>query len=255
VPVVLPNPDIQWETTKKMEFALELGLFKDRVYLVTNYYRNRSSNQLTFLSYPTQSGVNSLLANLPALIQNSGVEVELSSTNLRGKDFKWTTAFNITFPKNKLVDFPGLASTFSANSYVVGMPLNFTRLYRYTGVDAATGKATYEDIDKNGVINTNDRYIGKIGTPYFGGLSNSFTYKGLQLDLFFQFNHRFGHLYLIGGGKRAKRARCSLELQPRRVRPSLPLTPNSVNLMPFTVTLPLSNSVQPVLVTPCRKAG
>jgi TonB-linked SusC/RagA family outer membrane protein len=192
VPAQLANPGIQWETTKKMEFAIELGLFKDRVYLTTNYYRNRSSNQLTFLSYPYQSGYNSLQDNLPALIQNSGVEVELSSTNIRNKDFKWTTAFNITLPKNELVDFPGLANTFSATSYIIGMPLNFTRLYHYTGVEASTGKATYEDIDKNGSITTNDRYIGKIGTPYYGGLSNTLSYKGLQLDLFFQFNHRFG---------------------------------------------------------------
>lgn len=192
VPSQLPNTAIQWETTKKMEAALEAGFFKDRIYLTANYYRNRSGNQLTFLSYPYQSGYNSSLANLPALIQNSGVEVELSSTNVKGKDFSWRTAFNFTLPKNKLVDFPGLANTFSATSYIIGMPLNFTRLYRYTGVDPQTGKATYEDFDKNGVINTNDRYIGKIGTPYFGGLSNGFTYKGLQLDLFFQFYHRFG---------------------------------------------------------------
>jgi len=192
VPGQLANPGIEWETTKKMEFAIELGLFKDRVYLTTNYYRNRSSNQLTFLSYPYQSGYNSFQDNLPALIQNSGVEVELTSTNIRSKDFKWTTAFNITLPKNELVDFPGLANTFSATSYIIGMPLNFSRLYHYTGVEAATGKATYEDFDKNGVINTNDRYIGKIGTPYYGGLSNTFSYKGIQLDLFFQFNHRFG---------------------------------------------------------------
>lgn len=192
VNVVLANPDVQWETTKKLEFALEVGLFKDRIYLTTNYYRNRSSNQLTYLSYPTQSGTNALLVNLPALIQNTGVEVDLSSTNLKGKDFKWTTNFNITLPKNKLVDFPGLANTFSASSYIIGLPLSFTRLYHYTGVDPQTGKATYEDIDKNGSITTNDRYIGHIGTPYYGGLSNSFTYKNLQLDLFFQYYHRFG---------------------------------------------------------------
>jgi TonB-linked SusC/RagA family outer membrane protein len=189
---VLANPDVQWETTKKIEFAVELGFLKDRIYLTTNYYRNRSGNQLTYLSYPYQSGFNSLLANLPAVIQNSGLEVEVSSTNIKTKDFKWSTNFNITLPKNELVDFPGLAHTFSATSYIIGMPLNFTRLYHYTGVDPTTGMATYEDFDKNGVINTSDRYIGQIGTPYYGGLSNSFFYKNFQLDLFFQFNHRFG---------------------------------------------------------------
>jgi TonB-linked SusC/RagA family outer membrane protein len=192
VPGQLANPAIQWETTKKLEFAIELGFLKDRIYLTTNYYRNRSGNQLSFLTYPYQTGYNSFQDNLPALIENSGLEVELTSSNIKGKDFEWRTAFNITLPKNELVDFPGLAQTFSATSYIIGMPLNFSRLYHYTGVDAATGKATYEDLDKNGIINTNDRYIGKIGTPYYGGLSNGFSYKGLQLDLFFQFNHRFG---------------------------------------------------------------
>ncbi|MES2775172.1 MAG: SusC/RagA family TonB-linked outer membrane protein [Bacteroidota bacterium] len=192
-PVTLPNADIHWETTKKLEFALELGFAKDRILFSTNYYRNRSSDQITFLRLPTQSGYNSVTANLPALIQNSGLEMELNTTNIKGKDFKWTTAFNITLPKNKLVDFPGLASTFSATSYVIGQPINFSRAYHYLGVDPATGKALYDDIDKDGAVTfANDRIIMPIGTPYYGGISNTFTYKNLQLDVFFQFNHRYG---------------------------------------------------------------
>ena len=197
VPSQLANPDIQWETTKKLELALEVGLFKDRIFLTTNIYHNRSGNQLTFLSFPYQSGYNSLQANLPALIQNSGLEFDLSTTNIKTKNFKWTTSFNITLPKNKLIDFPGLANTFSASSYIIGMPINFTRLYHYLGVDAATGKATYEDIDKDGSITSNDRYIGKIGTPYYGGFSNTISYRNFQLDIFFQFNHRFGTKNII----------------------------------------------------------
>jgi TonB-linked SusC/RagA family outer membrane protein len=193
VPLVLANPSIQWETTRKAEIALELGFLKDRIYLTTNYYRNRSDNQLSYLSFPYQSGYNSLLANLPALIDNSGLEIDVTSGNIKGKDFNWTTSFNITLPKNKLIDFPGLANTFSSASYIIGKPINFSRLYHYTGVDPTSGRATYEDIDKDGVITTNDRYIGKIGTPYYGGLRNTFNYKGLQLDIFFQYNHRFGN--------------------------------------------------------------
>lgn len=191
-PVTLPNADIQWETTKKLEAAVDLGFFNDRILFTANYYRNRSSNQIAFLRVPVQSGYNSITANLPALIQNTGLEIEISTTNIKSQDFRWTTALNITLPTNKLIDFPGLANTFSSASYIIGQPINFSRVYHYTGVDPATGKATYEDIDKDGTITTNDRYIAEIGTPYYGGLSNTLSYKNFQFDFFFQFNHRFG---------------------------------------------------------------
>ncbi|MEO7047546.1 MAG: SusC/RagA family TonB-linked outer membrane protein [Ferruginibacter sp.] len=197
VPGQIANRNIKWETTNKLEFGIELGLLKDRIYLTADYYHNRSGNQITYTSFPTQSGYNSLSTNLPALIQNSGVELDLSTTNIKTKDFKWTSGFNITIPQNKLISFPGLASTFSASNYIVGQPINFTRLYHYLGVDPATGKATYEDINKDGSITSADRYIGKIGTPYYGGFSNTFSYKNFQLDVFFQFNHVFGRNNII----------------------------------------------------------
>jgi TonB-linked SusC/RagA family outer membrane protein len=192
-PQTLPNANVQWETTRKLEFALELGFLKDRILLTANYYRNRSSNLISFIRVPTQSGYNSQTANLPALVQNSGLELELNTTNINSKYFRWTTTFNITLPKNKLIDFPGLANTFSASSYVIGQPINFTRAYHFLGVDPATGRALYEDIDKDGSVTfANDRIVMPIGTPYYGGMGNTFTYKNWQFDIFFQFNHRFG---------------------------------------------------------------
>jgi TonB-linked SusC/RagA family outer membrane protein len=86
-PQTLPNADIQWETTRKLEIALELGFFKDRILFTGNYYRNRSSNLITFLRVPLQSGYNSQTANLPALVQNSGIELELNTINIRSKYF------------------------------------------------------------------------------------------------------------------------------------------------------------------------
>jgi TonB-linked SusC/RagA family outer membrane protein len=191
-PVTLPNADIQWETTRKLEAALDLGFIKDRIIVTANYYRNRSSDLLAFLSLATQSGYNSIQANMPALVQNTGLELELNTVNITSKDLKWTTSLNITFPKNKLVEFPGLEKTFSSGSYIVGKPLVFSRVYHYLGVDPATGKAMYEDIDKNNVINTDDRYVAKIGTPYYGGLNNTLSYKNWTFNVFFQFNHRYG---------------------------------------------------------------
>ncbi len=196
-PVTLPNADIQWETTKKFEVALELGFLKDKILLTADYYNNRSSNQIAYLRLPTQTGYNSILSNLPALIENSGLEFDISTTNISTGDWKWTSTFNVTLPKNKLVEFPGIENTFSSGSYIVGQPINFTKVLHYLGVDPKTGAAQYEDINKDGAITFDDRYVAKIGTPYYGGLGNSVSYKNFQLDFFFQFNHRFGQTNIL----------------------------------------------------------
>ena len=188
----LPNESIQWETTKKLEFALELGFLKDRITFNASYFKNRSSNQITFNGLPTQTGYNSYTLNLPATIQNNGVELELSTTNIKTDDFTWKTSANFTFLKNKLVDFPDLEKSFSASSYIVGEPINLIRLYHYLGVNPANGTAMFEDRDGNGSITANDRYVADLGTPFYGGFNNTFTYKGFDLGIFFQFNHRFG---------------------------------------------------------------
>jgi TonB-linked SusC/RagA family outer membrane protein len=192
VVTTIPNADIKWETTKKLEFAIDLGFLKDRISFTANYYRNRSSDQITSNALPTQSGYNSYSTNLPAKIQNKGLELELNSSNVMTKNFSWKTSVNFTFTDNKLLEFPDLDKSFYSTSYVVGESINLIRLYHYTGVNPANGTATFEDRDGNGIINTNDRYTADLGTPFFGGFNNTFTFKNFELGVFFQFNHRFG---------------------------------------------------------------
>lgn len=192
VVTTIPNEDIKWETTKKLEFAIDLGFLNDRISFTANYYRSRSSDQIAYNALASQSGYNSYQANLPALIQNKGLELELNTNNIISKDFSWKTNVNFTFTDNKLLEFPDLDKSFSASSYVVGESINLFRLYHYLGVNSANGAAIYEDRDGNGTININDRYVADLGTPFFGGFNNTFTYKGFELGIFFQFNHRFG---------------------------------------------------------------
>lgn len=192
-PATLPNENIQWELTRKFDVGLELGFAKDRILFSANYFRNRSSNLINSLSLPTQAGYNSYTQNVPAVVENNGVELELNTVNISKQDFTWKTGVNVTFPGNKLVSYPGLATSFYSSSYVVGEQFfNLYRLYHYTGVDPQTGQATYEDLNNDGVINSLDRYVADQGTQYFGGINNTITYKGFELGVFFQFNHRFG---------------------------------------------------------------
>ncbi|WP_240347926.1 SusC/RagA family TonB-linked outer membrane protein [Longitalea arenae] len=195
---VLPNDDIKWESRKKYEIALDLGFFKDRIMLTANYYRSRSGNQISSIALPTQVGLNSRTVNIPAVIANNGVEIDLRTTNIKSKSLEWKTALNITFYNNKLVKWPGLEQSFYASSYIIGKPVNVSQLYHFIGIDPATGIAQYEDKDGNGSITfAGDRYVMPVGTPYYGGLSNTITYKDFQLDFTFQFNHRMGKTNLF----------------------------------------------------------
>ncbi|HEU0227190.1 MAG TPA: TonB-dependent receptor [Arachidicoccus soli] len=188
-----PNPNIQWETDKKLEMALELGFLKDRILFTGSYYRDRSGNQLTYLSLPTQTGFNSYMANIPAVIQNKGIELTINTKNILTKNFQWYSSLNITIPQNKLLSFPGLENSFYSNSYVIGQPINLTRLYHYTGIDPQTGFPQYATKAGTGIPDYNtDRIIAPVGHPFYGGLSNDFTYKQWSLSVFVQFQHQNG---------------------------------------------------------------
>lgn len=189
------NPELQWESTTKLDIALDLSFFNERLSLKADYYLNRSSNQLVGISLASQSGYNSYTGNLPATIQNRGLEFELTSNNISSKDFTWTTTFNLTLNRNKLVAFPDLESSSYNYTYIIGQPIDVQQLYQYAGVDKATGSPTFVDQNKDNSIGfEDDRIPMKIGTPYYGGLTNNLTYKGFSLDFTFQFNHRYGFL-------------------------------------------------------------
>jgi TonB-linked SusC/RagA family outer membrane protein len=191
-PSGVPNPDLQWETNKKLEVAVELGFLKDRILLTTAYYRNRSGNLLIYLALPSQVGFSTYLGNFPAVVQNSGLEVELNTKNIKSKDFEWTTSFNFSLPKNQVTSFPGLATSSYANTYVIGQPVNLIKVYSYTGTKSTDGTLSVSS-------DYNNRLVTSVGTPYNGGMNNNITYKSLQLSFFFQYNHQMGRtMYQYG---------------------------------------------------------
>src|SRR5690606_441509 len=105
-PTRLYNPNFSWEQNQKLELSLELGLFNDRIFLSGNYYRNRSSNQLVGIPLPATTGFPSILGNLGATVENTGLELELITMNMTKKNFNWLTSINLTIPKNRLLSFP-----------------------------------------------------------------------------------------------------------------------------------------------------
>ncbi|AZA82426.1 SusC/RagA family TonB-linked outer membrane protein [Chryseobacterium lactis] len=196
-PSRLYNPDYSWEITKKLETAVELGFFKNRLNLSTSLYRNRSSSQLVGYQLSAVTGFSSVMANLNATIENKGLEIEITGRPLSKKDLQWESSFNISFPRNKLLSFPGLAGSSYANQYVIGQPTNIVKLYQFEGIDPSTGQYKFKDFNGDGKITSPEdrQVVADIGVKFFGGWSNSFHYKNWDLSVLFQFVKKKGWNY------------------------------------------------------------
>lgn len=193
------NPDLAWETTKKLEFGLDLGFFKDRLFLTADYYVHHSGNLLTYGNLPNQAGYNSINENLDAVVENKGYEFTLTSTNIQTKDLKWTSSFNISFQTTKMLSFNAATTAFYGSSFLVGYPVPPTFTYSYGGINPTTGAVIINDRDGNSIINTIDRYAQGIRNPFYGGLNNTINYKQFSINFFLQFNNNYGNVNSIYG--------------------------------------------------------
>ncbi|MRG47930.1 SusC/RagA family TonB-linked outer membrane protein [Chitinophaga sp. SYP-B3965] len=196
------NEDFGWENNKKLEGAVELGFLKDRLNVSASWFKNRSSNQLVQQPLSPGTGADFVQANLPATVQNTGWEFVVSSTNIKNKGLTWRTNMNVTISRNKLVAFPGLAQSSYASRFVVGEPVTMLRLFQFADVDPATG--VYRFVNKSGQLTTSPAYgvdniiIFHPNPDFYGGVQNSLTYKGISLDVFFQFTKQRGKNMLTG---------------------------------------------------------
>lgn len=206
VPTRFTNPLLQWEETKKFSIGLDLGFFKDRVMVNASYFKNTSSNQLLTTALPTMAGMPSISINLPATVQNTGLELAFEAQFIKQGDFSWVSNFNITLPRNKLASFKNLeSSVFYSADYKIGEPITNLRLYNFRGVNPETG--IYEYIDKKGdIVNTpNSDYDNRTvfvntSPKSFGGFENIVSFKGVSVDFTFQFVVQDASNYFYGSG-------------------------------------------------------
>ncbi|PKP29670.1 MAG: SusC/RagA family TonB-linked outer membrane protein [Bacteroidetes bacterium HGW-Bacteroidetes-17] len=201
-PSGISNPNLHWETNKKLEVGLDLNFMKDRVVLTANYYRNRSDNQLSYLALAIQAGFNSYTGNMPALLQNKGFELEVSTRNVVSNDLSWRTSFNITIPQNKLLEVD--PSYYYASTYTLGKSINQVKRYEYMGVDQETGKPLYKNQTTGestfSPSYSTDRILaGDTDPEFYGGITNTITYKGFEMNFTFRFKKQDGNIYPTSG--------------------------------------------------------
>jgi TonB-linked SusC/RagA family outer membrane protein len=196
VPTQLTNPFYGWERVNKLEASLELGFVNNRITLNASVYRNRTKNQLVQYGLPSVAGFSNVRQNLPAVIENRGLELDMSSINIKTKDFDWTSSINITFPRNELVSYPNFQASSYTNRYAVGKPLSLAFLYHYTGLNPQTGLYTFQDINADGQLtSTFDYQANFVGQRFYGGLQNNFKFHRFEFDFLIQFTKQNGYAY------------------------------------------------------------
>ena len=187
-PSRLYNPNFGWETNTKLEAALDLGFFDDRILLGTSYFRNRSGNQLVGLPLPGTTGFTSIQSNLPATVENTGWEFQLTTKNVDTEAFQWNSSLNLSILRNRLLEYPDLENSPYASTYVVGEPLSVLSGYKYTGVDPTTGVYSFGDVNGDGFLSFPDdvQVLGDLTVDFFGGVQNSFQWGNLGLEFLVQ---------------------------------------------------------------------
>jgi TonB-linked SusC/RagA family outer membrane protein len=202
-PINYPNPDLGWEKTRQWNLGLEVGVLNDRIRLEADFYNSRSVDLLLNVPVPTLTGYGSQLQNI-GQVENKGMEYLLQTRNFTGA-FKWSTDFNISFNRNKVLAlgpdsrpiYAGAANAGNTFITTVGKPVATFYGYLYDGVflnqaelDAAPhlvndrpGDPRYVDVNGDGLINASDKtYIGNNQPNYILGFNNDFSYKGFDLN-------------------------------------------------------------------------
>jgi TonB-dependent starch-binding outer membrane protein SusC len=183
------NPDLKWETRSTLNAGFEFSFLKNRFGGSVEFYHSNTTD----LFYPKRisetSGFTSVLSNAGKL-RNQGVEIVLRAQPVRTNNFTWSIEGNFTYNKNTLLELGPNGEDNVQNGvtvFKIGKPLNTLWLVKYAGVDPDNGDPLY--LDKTGkvtnVYNPDDNvYLGTSDAPYFGGITNTFNYKGMELQVF-----------------------------------------------------------------------
>ncbi len=211
----LANPALGWEARNEINGGLDLGFFNNRVNMTIEYYQANTKDLLLNRPLVYTSGFTSISENIGSM-RNKGWDIGITTTNVKNKDFQWSTTFNISTNNNVITK---LVSPFASGfgSWVdSGYALGSFRGYEMDGlfqtqaeIDALNAKAVekngvgalyqvagtrpgdirFKDLNGDGRITADDqRVLGNALPKWYGGLTNNFSYKGFEVSAFLQFN-------------------------------------------------------------------
>ena len=208
-----PAQDLKWEKSTKYNIGLDSSWLEDRLEFQVDAFYSRTDDLLYSKPVIVTSGYTSLNANIGSM-SNIGVEATLSGSIIRRGDFLWTASANVSWVRNRLVSLlenqdiiyisGGTLVGGTKHAIITGEPISTWYMLHAEGIyqndsevpeklyakGVRAGDVKYQDLNKDGDIDyDNDRMItGKATPDFFGGLTSSFSWKGLELNIFCQYS-------------------------------------------------------------------
>lgn len=189
------NDDLRWEKTASVDLGLDFGFFNNRLTGEFNWYNKKTTDMLLAVPVPSPSGTTSVLGNIGEM-ENKGVEIVLNSVNIAGKHLRWSTSLNLARNKNKLTKLDGEQTEILpsdarfANALIIGQPIGVFYAPRFAGADPANGDPIYYKQDGKTTTNAYDQagkfVVGDPNPDWIGGINNSVSWKGIELNFLFQ---------------------------------------------------------------------
>ena len=197
VPSSLANLNLGWETNNTTNLGLDFGFFENRITGSVDAFDRRTKDLLLSQPILWTNGFGGISNNVGEL-QNRGLEFELSTVNVDKGGFRWNTSFNITKIDNQIKSlYSGLKFLPANPGIAVGQPVGRSGegaifSAEYAGVNPATGRPMWYDINRNITylpLAADRIYYGSSLGTVFGGLNNNFSYKGFEFTTFFTYEY------------------------------------------------------------------
>ncbi len=198
------NPNLKWETTYTANFGIDYAFLNNRITGSIDIYRSHTKDLLMRRTVPIMNGYKTIWDNIGET-ENKGIEITLNTVNIRNKDFDWNTNVSFFLNRDKIVDLRGDKIDDVANKWFIGKPLSVIYDYNVVGIwqagdeytftdangntvahqqGAQAGDARLEDVDGNGIIDTNDmKVIGSTRPSFTMSMSNQFNYKNFYASV------------------------------------------------------------------------
>ena len=215
------NPILQWETNEKLNVGLDFGLWRDRVTVVFDWFKNKNNDLVIGVPYPPSLGIpnNQIYQNVGDM-ENKGIEFGLNVAVVRNKDFTFDLGFNYTHQKNKILSLPEgndiIISNGTGNYTVLRVGESFNSIYGYefAGVNSSNGNPVYRKADgtllmgnitnstyyaisdlnspvlgaQGSLVGADRKILGNTLPTYFGGLTAALRFKQFTLDMLFRYS-------------------------------------------------------------------
>lgn len=196
------NDDLSWEKTKTTNIGIDMAVLRNRITLSADMYWSNTTDLLLARNLPKLSGFSTVYSNMGE-VKGNGIEITLNTKNIVKKDFTWSTALVFSHSHDEIVDLYGDGKDDLGNKWFIGEPIGVVYDYDMVGIwqedeiaaglhknwdpTAQAGDVKLADRNGDGQINADDKHVvGQTAPKWTAGLTNTFTYKGLSLSIFFQ---------------------------------------------------------------------